>query len=273
MDLDATLANLAADPCTPVDLAEVTLHLAADEYPALCPAEYLARLDTHADELAPRLTGRLANDVAALTTYLFDECEYRGNTTDYYDPRNSYLNDVLDRKLGLPITLSILAASVGDRCGLSVYGVGLPGHFVAAATDGEQAVLFDPFHGGRTLDRAGAAALASAVAGHPVSVTTAMLQPTPPGLIVQRVLSNLRNVYLRAADFRRAARVFGRLTQLCPNEPTLRRDLGTCLVQAGRPGAALPHLTAYLDSNPAADDADTVRAILREARAEVARWN
>src|SRR5688572_23248322 len=137
MDLDATLAALAADPHHPTDLAELALHLARDEYPELDVSVYLARLDDLADRLQPRLTGRLASDTVALVQLLVTDEGFDGNHADYYDPKNSYLNDVLDRKVGLPITLSLVAAAVGTRAGLTVEGVGLPGHFVAKVVDAD----------------------------------------------------------------------------------------------------------------------------------------
>jgi len=273
MDLDAALRRLAADPDHPVDLAELALHLAADEYPGLDVPAYLARLDAYAAAVAPRLTGPLAGRVAALTGYLFGEEGFRGNADDYYDPRNSYFNDVLDRKLGLPITLSVLAAAVGARCGLAVAGVGLPGHFVAKAVDAGGEVVFDPFHGGRVLDRAGCEALVEGVTGREFTATADALAATPPGLVAFRMLSNLKAVYLRRPDFPRAARVMERMVQLAPGDPTQRRDLGVALVRAGKPGRALNHLRAYLEVTPAPEDAGAVAAFLREARQAVARWN
>ena len=274
MDLDATLAALAADPSQPVDLAELALHLARDEYPDLDVPTYLARLDALADELRPRLTGSLSARTAELAHFLFEERGFAGNADDYYDPRNSYLNDVLDRKLGIPITLSVLAMAVGTRAGLDVVGVGLPGHFVAKASDASgHDILFDPFHGGQFLDADGCERLVSAVTGGPFTLTAEATEPTPPGLIAARMLNNLKAVYLRGSDFVRAVRVMERLVQLDPDDPVQRRDLGVSLVHAGRPGRAIAHLRLYLDRLPGADDADAARGFLDRATAEVARWN
>jgi regulator of sirC expression with transglutaminase-like and TPR domain len=274
MLLDATLAALAADPRHPVDLAELALHLAADEYPDLDVPAYLARLDALADGVRPRLAaGSLADRTAALAHFLFEERGFAGNADDYYDPRNSYLNDVLDRKLGLPITLSVLAAAVGTRAGMTVEGVALPGHFVAKATDGSGEVLFDPFHGGQLLDAAGCERLIAEVTGRPFTLDEAAAAAAPPGLIAVRVLTNLKGAYLRKSDFRRAARVIRRLVQLTPGDPAQRRDLGVTLFQGGEHGPSIGHLRHYLDRAPAAEDADVVRDFLNRAKAEVARWN
>src|SRR5262249_27314926 len=156
------------------------------------------------------LRGDLAARVAGLCRYLFHEMGFRGNTQSYYDPRNSYLNQVLDLRTGIPITLSVVAVAVGGRAGLDVAGVGLPGHFIArTAADGET-VLFDPFHGGRLLTPEQCEALVRQVTGMPFEATPEHLKPMPPALAVARMLSNLKGIYLREGDFRRAVRVIER---------------------------------------------------------------
>ena len=155
MKLSSVLAALAADPHAPTDLARVALLIARDAYSDMSPRAYLRRIDRLADQLRPRLTGSLAARTAELSAFLFEECGFAGNTEHYYDPRNSYLNKVLDRQVGLPIALSVLAVAVGTRAGLKVVGVGLPGHFIAKAVAGGEEVLFDPFNGGQFPRRGG----------------------------------------------------------------------------------------------------------------------
>jgi regulator of sirC expression with transglutaminase-like and TPR domain len=273
MDLDATLERLARDHASPVDAADLALHLARDEYPDLDIPSYLARINRLAADLRPRLAGSLADRVDELATFLFAEHGYRGNADDYYDARNSYLNDVLDRKLGIPITLSILAAAVGTRAGLNVVGVGLPGHFVAKATLAGEDLLFDPFHGGRPLTPREAESLVRQVTGDPFDLTPDSFAATPPGLIAVRMLNNLKGIYLKDGDFPRAARVIPRLCVLAPNDPLQRRDLGVTLAQAGRAGKAIDPLEAYLAAVPDAPDREAVEAFLKQARDEIARWN
>lgn len=275
MILDETLSQLASDPTTPVDLAELSLHLATDEYPDLDIPAYLARLDSYAEILSERITRShsLGEKVAELTHLLFEDEGFTGNASEYYDPRNSYLSEVLDRKLGLPITLSIVAIAVGERAGIAIAGVGLPGHFVAKATEGTEEVIFDPFHGGQFLDLEGCAALVEAVTGRVFAAAPDDLAPTPVGFIVQRMLNNLKGVYLRSDDFQRAARVIERLMQLLPYDVSQRRDLGVALVHAGKPGPAIDHLRAYLVAEPSANDAEAVAEFLKDARRDVAQWN
>src|SRR5262245_16279005 len=152
MKLSDVLQTLAEDPHHPVDMARVALLIARDAYPRMNPRAYLRRIDRLADQLRPRLTGSLAARTAELSAFLFEECGFAGNTEHYYDPRNSYLNKVIDRQVGLPIALSVLAVAVGTRAGLNVVGVGLPGHFIAKSVEGNEEVLFDPFNGGQFLD-------------------------------------------------------------------------------------------------------------------------
>jgi regulator of sirC expression with transglutaminase-like and TPR domain len=273
MKLSSALAALAADPHEPVGLARVALLIARDAYSQMNPHAYLRVLDRLADQLRPRLTGSLAARTAALSAFLFEECGFAGNNEHYYDPRNSYLNKVIDRQVGLPIALSVVAMAVGMRAGLNVVGVGLPGHFIAKAVDGNEEVLFDPFNGGQFLDPEACEALVSGVTGRPFDATPEALAAAPPGAIVARMLQNLKTAYLADRSYGRAARITQRLAQLIPDDPAQRRDLGVLLVQADRPGRAIDHLRHYLNAAPDADDTIEVQKFLSKALADVARWN
>lgn len=273
MKLSSALAALAADPHTPTDLARVALLIARDAYTDMRPRAYLRRIERLADQLRPRLHGSLAARTAELTTFLFEECGFAGNTENYYDPRNSYLNKVLDRQVGLPIALSVLAVAVGERAGLNVVGVGLPGHFIAKAVDGNEEVLFDPFNGGQFLDVESCEALVGGVTGRPFEATPESLAATPPGAIVARMLQNLKTAYMADREYLRAARITRRLTQLIPQDSSQYRDLGVLLVQAEQPGRAIDPLRAYLRAEPNAEDKRDVEKFLSQALTEVARWN
>ena len=230
-----------------MDPAEVAVWLAGDEYPNLDLAGYFDRLADLADRARPYLRGDLEQQVEGLSVFLFEEEGFQGNSDEYYDPQNSYLTDVLDRRLGIPITLSVLAVSVGRRAGLDVVGVGLPGHFIAKAVAGDEEILFDPFHGGQLLTPDECEQLIDD--GHRPSSSSRprpCWRRRPPGLIVTRMLNNLRSIYADREDFARTARVLRRQRQLAPDDPGLRRDLGVTLVRAGRPGPAVDHLRAYL---------------------------
>jgi regulator of sirC expression with transglutaminase-like and TPR domain len=273
MELDVALDRLAREPAAPLDLAEVALRLARDEYPDLDVEAYLSELDGMAHEARRYVRGDLKAQVTGLCRYLFHEMGFRGNAQEYYDPRNSYLNQVLDRRTGIPISLSLVAMAVGNRAGLEVVGVGLPGHFIAKGVTNGRAVLFDPFHGGRRLEPEECEHLVRRVTGMKFEATPGALEPTPPGLIAQRMLNNLKAVYLGAEDWDRAVRVIERLRQLAPGDPLQRRDLGVSLLRGDEPGKAIDHLAAYLDAVPAAVDGAAVRKLLGQARGLVAKWN
>ena len=276
MNLAATLADLGFDPDAPVDLAELNLHFARGvDDPGLDLPVYLSKLDDFAEELAPRLESATTLQARAteLGHYLFEELGFAGNTANYYDARNSFLHEVLDRRLGIPISLSVLAIAVGERCGLTVRGVGLPGHFIAKVIDGDEEVLFDPFHGGALLTPDGCSELVGTVVGQPFLASPANLRATPPGVIATRMLNNLKAVYLQSAEFAKAAQVIEWLVPLNPGDASQRRDLGVTLVHANEPGRAIDPLTDYLRLAPDAADADVVKDFLREARNQVAKWN
>ncbi len=273
MNLDMALPLLSHTPDAPLDLAELALLLARDEYPALDVEAYLSELDGMAHEAREHLRGSLAQRVKGLCRYLFHDMGFRGNQQDYYDARNSYLNEVLDRRTGIPITLTAVAMAVGRRAGLDVVGVGLPGHFVAKAIAGGEEVLFDPFHGGRRLTPEKCQRLVEKVTGMPFEVNEEALRPVPLATMVFRMLNNLKNIYFRHRDFPRMARVIERLRQLAPHDVLQHRDLAGAMIEMGQPGRAIDHLQAYLAASPQGKDTDIVKQLLEQARASVARWN
>lgn len=273
MDLETALQQLAQDPDAPLDPAEIALRLARDEYPHLDVEGYLSELDSMARDMKPYLRGDLDVQVHGLCRYLFHEMGFHGNTQDYYDSKNSYLNDVLDRRTGLPIALSIVAMAVGRRAGMDVHGVGLPGHFIAKAVGGGRVIYFDPFHGGRRLTPEECGQLVEQVTGKPFRATPEALAAAPLGWIIVRMLTNLKGVYLKAEDYARLIRITERLRQLVPEDATQQRDLGATFLQAGQPGKAIDHLEAYLTATPQRSDADAVRQLLTQAKSLLARWN
>ena len=273
LHLDDTLTLLGRDPDAEVDLAEVALLLARDEFPAIDVEGYLAELAAMAREAQHYVRGPFFERVHGLCRYLFHELGFHGNARDYYDPRNSYLNVVLERRTGIPITLSAVTIASGRRAGLRVVGVGLPGHFIAKAVDNGSEVLIDPYHGGRVLSPADCENLVHQVTGLSFDASPVALEPLPSGLIVQRMLNNLKSIYTGRHDWPRTAKVLERLLQLNPYDTGLHRDLGVCFARHGQPGKAVDHLQAYLDAQGEAEDAETVGEILKATRQRLAEWN
>ena len=176
------------------------------------------RLDGMAHEARAYLRGPLEAQVAGLCRYLFHEMGFRGNEQDYYDPANSYLHLVLDRRKGNPISLSAVAMAVGARAGLELQGVGLPGHFVVKAVGAESELIFDPFHGGRRLHSSDCELLVQQVTGKPFEATPATLTGIPLALMVQRMLVNLKGIYLGRNEFPGRSRC----CSVCPARPGRR---------------------------------------------------
>ncbi|MGH7304164.1 MAG: SirB1 family protein [Candidatus Rokuibacteriota bacterium] len=256
-----------------IDLGGAALAVARIEYPDLVAERSLARLD----ELAARSSAAKVADrrraLERLSGFLFDEQGFRGNADDYYDPRNSCLNDVLDRQLGIPITLSVLIMEVGRRVGLEISGIGLPGHFCVGAQVGEELVLLDPFGGGRRLERAEAEAIASRAVGRQVELTDAHFVPTTKAQILGRMLRNLQGIYIRREDWAKALAVIDRLLVVEADAPMHVRDRGTVLVKLGELHRGASEWERYLTRYPQARDAAAFKEELRRIRQTLAERN
>lgn len=257
------------------DLTRIALEVARDAYPALDADRYLRRLDGLADRVRDRCPGGagLRQMLGQINWVMFHEEGFRGDTESYYDPRNSYLNEVLDRRAGIPISLSAVYLAVADRIGLELAGVNLPAHFVVRGGRGGSTVFVDPFHTGAFLDREGCRRRVEEVTGQPVALDEAQLAPCPTAEVVARMLRNLKATYLREHDFVAALPVLRRLVALAPGEPLERRDLGIACLYAEQPGAAIDPLKSYLDTLPDATDAEAVGELLRAAWRGVAASN
>lgn len=264
-----------ADPRPEPDLARIALEIARDAYPNLHPETYLARLDELADRVRDRCAAvdRPRQVLGQINWVLYVEEKYEGNGEDYYDPRNSYLNEVLDRKTGIPITLALVYWRVAERVGLRVGGLNLPGHFMLRVEAADAPIFVDPFDGGELLDRDGCVARVTKAVGRVVSPAELPFSPCPRAVVAARMLSNLKSIYVRQDDFNAALPVQRRLTALRPGDPRELRDLGMICLHVDRPAEAIDPFQAFLAATPDATDADDIRALLQAARAEVARWN
>jgi regulator of sirC expression with transglutaminase-like and TPR domain len=204
---------------------------------------------------------------------LFAEEGFQGNAEQYFDPRNSYLNQVIDRKLGIPISLSVLYAAIADRVGLPMAGVCLPAHFMLRFESGGATTFVDPFGAGQVLDRKGCEQRIGEVIGRPVKLSELQLAPCGHDQIVARMLRNLKMIYLEQHDHRAALPVVRRLAALSPRDPQEQRDLGMLYLKLDRPGEAIAPLEAYLDARPEAQDAGQLGPLLKAARRDVALRN
>ncbi len=261
---------------TPIHLPRAALLFSKEiAYPDLDIDHYLALLDqltAWSGRVVPR-SGPALIRAHRLADFLFRKFAFRGNPAEYEDPRNSYLNEVLDRQLGIPISLSVLFLSIAQRLGLAAHGIGLPGHFIVSVQDALGVAYFDPFHEGRQLSIEDCARLVEATAGLPGPFRREWLRPAEPVEILTRMLNNLRNAYLKRQDWRRLLAVIERLRLLQPDFPGHLRDLGLLHHQMGSLRRAAQFYEQYLRQSPGAPDARMVRAHLENITYLMARRN
>jgi len=263
MDCRSRLAAILARG-EPFDLVEASLLVAAEEYPRLEIATETRRLREFGEEAARRVAAH-SNPFAkidAFRAYLFEELRFRGNGEQYDDPRNSFLNEVLTRRLGIPITLSIVYIEVAKLAGIDAQGVGLPGHFVVRLHEQGRSLLVDPYHGGHIITEEDCRDLVVRTTGRASLFRRDILEGTSARTMLIRLLLNLKRIYLAREDYPRALSVVERILIACPDDPKEIRDRGFLLAHLGRTRAAVADLEAYLALEPRAADAESVKGRL-----------
>lgn len=250
-----------------IPLDEAALSIAAEEYPDLDPNPTLAALDALAASVAADV-GDLRPPLKVLHSLraVLRGAGFHGNEQEYYDPRNSFLNEVVARKLGIPITLSLLTLEVARRVGLEMQGVGFPGHFLVkcpaqAGLPGD--IFVDAFNGWELLGAEECTARFRAVL-HGRTFDDSLLAPVDSRHILTRLLHNLKRIYVQRGDDVRTLWVVDRLLQVTPDDLTERRDRGLVSARLGGTVAAARDLEAYLKGSPKAADVEEVRALLKE---------
>lgn len=258
--------------CYPPIIEDVALAIADDAYPGLSRMRYHSMLDGFAQPLFEpmRMLGDPRHKLLRLRDHLCGELGFRGNRDDYYDPKNSYLNEVLERRLGIPISLAVVWMAVGRRVGLLVEGIGFPGHFLVRA-GGRSGTYVDVFNDGHLLDPRELARLGERhTRGGPL--LPEHLEPITARDMALRMLHNLRAIFDNRGDHARAMVVCDRLFDLTA-APTHRRDRGVHALALGAREAALRDFEAYLSAEPDAADASRVRALLDRAAASTSSLN
>ena len=269
---------LAAQADEAVPLLETALLIARDEYPDLDADLYDTLVQGHAEHLRPEIDAIDAwpLKMAAINRHLFDELGYTGNHDEYYDPRNSYLNEVFERRLGNPISLAMVQMEVARRLGVPLDGVSFPGHFLVRLPVDDGILVMDPFNGGRPL---GADELRERAKPHlggdaPDDHTLLqILDPASHRAILIRVLRNLHGVYAERDEWDRAARSADRVLKLSPDQPEALRDRGLAYLKMDYAHGARQDLARYLHVAPEAPDADAMRERLVELSAGPARMH
>lgn len=259
-----------------IDLAAAALAIARTEYPTLDVGHYFGVLDHFAGRvrslLRPNPTAR--ESITLINRVLFEEEGLRGNRDDYYDPRNSFLNDVLDRKLGIPITLSVVYMEVARRLNFPVAGTGMPGHFLLKhydALSGE--IIIDAFNRGRMLNLEDCQQRLNEIYHGEIQLKPEFLRPVTRREILIRMLNNLRQVYFTRRDFRKGLEVLDLLLAVPPRAPELLRERALVRLNLDQYLGAAQDLANYLKLEPEAGDADDVKETLDMVKQLLARLN
>lgn len=270
--------QIAAAPDDQVNLAEAALVIAAGEYPDLDIGAYLERIA----DMAARLRRRLRQDITptetliALNHYLFEELGFTGNGAEYYDPRNSFLNQVIDRKLGIPITLSLVYIEIGRRVGLALHGVSFPGHFLVKCIVRDGALVLDPYAKGASL---GVEDLQRRISqlhnGTEPALETveSMIVAAGNKEILARMLRNLKGIFLHQNDMMKALSAADRIIAMFPEAAAEYRDRGRIYLNLECCRAALADFSRYLLLDPGAEDTGVIRQQLAELQQLAARLN
>ncbi|HEY3927872.1 MAG TPA: transglutaminase-like domain-containing protein [Candidatus Koribacter sp.] len=259
-----------------IDLLGASLTIARTDYPQLDIENYVTRVEA----LASKVRKQLANNfsvmdiITALNRVLFHEIGFRGNREEYYDPRNSFLNDVLERRLGIPITLSVLYMEVAQRVGLPLVGVGMPGHFLLKVYDIEgRQILIDPFNSGSMLNAAECEQRMREIYSGELRFKPEYLLPVSRRQILTRMLNNLRHIYMSVRQFRKTLAIVDLVLAIYPRSPEDVKQRAMLRFSVGQLAGAVSDLDQYLKMNPEASDADEIRQTALSIRKTMATWN
>ncbi len=252
-----------------INLARAALLIAKEEYPQLSVERHLGCLDQLTEEVRDSIADEMAPLVILeeLLRTVYTRNGFRGNREAFYDPRNSFLSDVLDRKKGVPLTLGIVLLEVGWRLGLPLEGVNFPGHFLVRYQGIAVRLLVDPFNGGRIWFEDQAQELLNRVYGGMVMVQPRFLKVSSRREMLVRLLTHLKGIYLNVQDNDRALATIERILVIHPTAAGQIRDKGTLLARMGRSGEALEQLQWYLDYAPDASDTGQIRTLVEDLRA------
>jgi regulator of sirC expression with transglutaminase-like and TPR domain len=264
-----------SQPDEDINLLAAGLLLAAEEYPGLDLIACQGRVALLAQRARAALTARhsVYDAVHAINQIMFDEEGFRGNAQTYYDPRNSYLNEVLDRRLGIPITLAVIYQDVARRLGHRLRGIGMASHFLLAAGQGASEIYVDPFNNGGLLSRREGLALAlrgqDSPRGTMAGLTRRLLPVFDKRATLRRMLNNLKQIYLKEKDYARALAAAERMNMLEPNDWRNLSDLARVQAELGRFSDAAESLSAFIERAPAGTDIRMAENALKQLKSMV----
>jgi regulator of sirC expression with transglutaminase-like and TPR domain len=271
------LTGIISGADSDINLPEAVLLVASHRYPDLDVQHYLGELDALGETLRHRVspTARESERIVALNQFLFDDLGFAPNADDYYDPRNSFLNEVLDRRVGIPITLSLVYMEIGRRVGLPLQGVCFPGHFLVKCKVSDGLVVLDPYSGGISLGLSDLQRRLREVRGGEVSraIIAGLLVAASNKEILLRVLRNLKAIYLRGHQLEYALAIMDWIVGAAPDQPVEIRDRGVVYQELDCFRAATADFSRYLEIDPSCTDADDIRQRLIQMQERAAKLN
>jgi regulator of sirC expression with transglutaminase-like and TPR domain len=275
-DVATDFATLVSREDDRIDLVRAALTIARTEYPELDMRRYILQIEALACRVRARVRnlGDPAETIPVLNEVLFQEEGFRGNREDYYDPRNSFLNEVLDRRLGIPITLALVYMEVARRSRLRLLGVGMPGHFLLKHYDPEgHETLIDVFNQGSILSAADCQQRLDEIYSGQMTLHSEFLMPVSRRQMLTRMLNNLKTIYLSARNFRKALPVIDLVLAIYPRSPEDVKNRAVLRYNMGQMRGAVDDFELYLRMSPEASDADEIRATALSLRRGMASMN
>ena len=259
-----------------LDLGRAALLMAKCQYPKLNVEVYIAQFDEIAETISSRLSTSSKNPlliIKNINEYFFQELAFQGNKENYYDPRNSFLNEVLVRRLGIPISLSVIYMEVAKRLGLKIDGVGLPGHFLIKCKADNQEIILDPFHQGKELSQTDCQALLTNIYGSGIELKPSFFRAVSKKEILIRMLNNLKNIYISGNDPARALITLETLLILTPQALNEIKERGFVNYSLRKFSQAIKDLEFYLSHSPKTVETENIRKLLNQIKLEFASLN
>ena len=271
----ADFVQMVKRPEPTIDLARTALLVAAESDPNVDVDGQLYLIESWAEELKRRLDPDWNNlqKLARLRSFVFDELGFRGNRQDYFSPSNSLLHEVIKRRLGIPLTLSIVFMELGWRVGIPFEGVGFPGHFLVRLAGEPRDLLLDPYQRGMSVHEEDCRKILRETTGGKLEYHDRLLASVGKRAMIVRLLNNLKGAYLRSGQDALALAAVDRLLVVDPGDIEETRDRGLLLYRLDRYGEALDCLRRYLEASPTAPDRATIEKHALALRQIIASMN
>lgn len=258
-------------PDEDIDLARAALYIAQEEYPELKPEQYVDTLDRMAEELSSRLPNRKYPllMVQSLNQYIYDELGFNGNNNDYYDTQNSFINRVIERRVGIPISLSLIYLEIARRIDFPMVGVGMPGHFLIRPDFEEMEIFVDTFNRGEVIFLQDCEERLNQIYQQNIKFRPEYLTAVSKKEFLARMLRNLKIIYVHQQELEKALAAVERMLLLFPDASIELRDRGLLLFQLGYFSQAIKVLENYLEIAPNSEDVSTIRSLLSQLRKSI----